>query len=392
MKYLSLKSALNIACILLGGLLLSGIAYSQTADTSLLSLSTSSISAAPVVPTPPPPKETEKTKIYSLKYAKAIDVSRIVQTLLSSKGKITGDDRTNLLVIVDNPENLEQIDQLINMVDVQLETVIIPIKFGDADDIYRLISRNINSKATLSVDQRMNSIIITDNPQGIAQVKNMIEQVEKELKNRTQVGLDCSIIKLTLGDSHSTGIDWNQCPYPRKGETGTAFYMQNMDIQGILNWFNKFGTAELLSRKRVTLTPNEETRFKDGVQYYQGMDRTPAASDTTGKLFNYRERFEIAGFTYRFVAKKGEAKDGKGTIIMSYNIDGVIPQKSASVAYSVNVNNAQVETGTTLVNEDVRQITVVDDSNPGKTKYDNLNIILLVTPYSLVSNPKDINN
>ena len=329
-------------------------------------------------------ESVQETRIYQIQNAKAQYIGSLVANLLTKTGRITADDRTNILIVFDLKDSLDKIEELIKKLDIPLETLIIPVKYGDATEILKMVSKTGVFRGSLNVDVKTNSIIVTDIPGNNAQVKTMVEQIDATLSNRPQIGLDCSLIKVTLDDKHGTGVDWTQCPFILKNETGSSLLLKNLDFQKLIDWLGKFGTAELLSRKRASVTPNEETRIKDGTRY-QMVDRY-YSNDSGGKAqYSYAVRGEDIGFIYRFMAKKGDVTAGKESVILSFSVDGVVPHGKATCAYSVTINNVQIENGTSLISEDIRRIQYVDDSTPPKAKFDNLNLILLVTPNSIES-------
>ena len=57
------------------------------------------------------------TEVIGLKYAKAEEIKKICQHLLSSSGTIETDVRSNALVIMDIPQNIEKIRQLVAKLD-----------------------------------------------------------------------------------------------------------------------------------------------------------------------------------------------------------------------------------------------------------------------------------
>ena len=57
------------------------------------------------------------TKVIGLKYAKAEDIKKVSQHLLSPSGIMEIDDRSNALVITDSPPNVEKIHQLVAQLD-----------------------------------------------------------------------------------------------------------------------------------------------------------------------------------------------------------------------------------------------------------------------------------
>lgn len=351
----------------------------QPMDTSVEQLSVSAVSAVPV---------EKQTKIFQIKYTSVGDMQNMVQTLLSPTGKLTKDDRTNLLIVVDTPATIKKIEDLIASVDIPLETAIIPIKFADVQDVAReLLSTNPRLK--INVDTRTSNLLVTDIPSKIAQVTTLVAQMESSYINKPQTGLDCSVLKVTLDSKHNTGIDWSKCPFIGKSDSSSAILLENLDHEKLLEWLKNFGNAELLSRKRVTITPNEETQVREGFRY-QGTEKPSMSVDTLGgTVYKAIPKSDDFGFTYRFLAKPMDTQSGKSALIVSFSVDGVLPQSGSTAAYGISVNNAQIPDGMTLVTEDVRGIPVVQESEPNKFQYSNVDLILLITPHNLKSEPSD---
>lgn len=65
------------------------------------------------------------TRVISINYADVKDLKLNLTDLLSERGKITIDERTSTMVIKDLPQNIEQIDSLINTLDKQTPQVLI---------------------------------------------------------------------------------------------------------------------------------------------------------------------------------------------------------------------------------------------------------------------------
>jgi type II secretory pathway component GspD/PulD (secretin) len=258
---------MSLYCLIIGVLLISP-ALSQSKDT---------IESSLVIPQPPVEKAT---KIFRIQFGTAQDIQNMAQPLLTDSGRMTRDDRTNLLIVMDIPVAIARIEELIASVDIPLETLIIPIKYADVNDVARVVTK-ASPRSKINVDTRLNSIIITDIATNIAQIKGLVDQIESSVIQRPQIGLDCGVIKVTLNEKNSTGIDWSKCPFIRKTNKSSTIYMDNVKYEEMLEWLSKCGTAELLSRKRVTVTPNEETRVREGIRY-QTIEKQPISMDTLG--------------------------------------------------------------------------------------------------------------
>ena len=75
--------------------------------------------------------ETEaiEMRIYTLNYAKADDVKRTLDPVLTKQGKIQVDTRSNTLVLSDTPSSLLKVAKLIEQLDTQTPQVLIEAKF-----------------------------------------------------------------------------------------------------------------------------------------------------------------------------------------------------------------------------------------------------------------------
>jgi type IV pilus secretin PilQ/predicted competence protein len=67
-----------------------------------------------------------------LSYAKVADVSKILKDLLTKRGSVILDDRTNTLIVTDLPRNISVIDELIQGLDVQIQQVQIEARVVEA--------------------------------------------------------------------------------------------------------------------------------------------------------------------------------------------------------------------------------------------------------------------
>lgn len=80
------------------------------------------------------------TRIWQIHYAKAADVSHLVEdaknTLISKRGGVSVDARTNILLVRDIPANMENIDKLIKRIDIPVRQVLIQANIASIDSDY----------------------------------------------------------------------------------------------------------------------------------------------------------------------------------------------------------------------------------------------------------------
>lgn len=77
------------------------------------------------------------TKIWKIKFSKAEEVARVLQdgkaSLVSKRGHVRVDARTNTLCIQDVPENIENINKLIHQLDVPIPQIVIEARLASID-------------------------------------------------------------------------------------------------------------------------------------------------------------------------------------------------------------------------------------------------------------------
>ncbi len=85
--------------------------------------------------------ETLRTQGFQMNYAKASDIAAQIQSsgtarILSTRGSVIAEPRTNQLFVTDTPAKLEQVQQLISKLDVPVRQVMIEARIVEADDTF----------------------------------------------------------------------------------------------------------------------------------------------------------------------------------------------------------------------------------------------------------------
>jgi type IV pilus assembly protein PilQ len=73
--------------------------------------------------------EAVELRVYTLNYAKADDIKKTLDAVLTKQGKIQVDTRSNTLVLSDTPSSLLKVSKLIEQLDTQTPQVLIEAKF-----------------------------------------------------------------------------------------------------------------------------------------------------------------------------------------------------------------------------------------------------------------------
>jgi general secretion pathway protein D len=165
-------------------------------------------------------------KIFTIKNADARKIkarlSEISKSLFnpavkSELVKIILDEHINGIVVVANEKNIEKLADIIKRLDVQSDNTkrvkIFELKNSDAkavlDTLTKIISKQVFSdptmKPNLSVSEEINAIIAIGDPNVIAGVKVIIDELDKE---KYQVYVKARIIEINKNNSESLGVKY----------------------------------------------------------------------------------------------------------------------------------------------------------------------------------------
>ena len=77
-----------------------------------------------------------ETQVIKVSYASAEEMKKPLETLLSSRGKIATDERTNAIVVTDIHDRIERVREMANVLDFKTAQVEINAKLVDVDSRY----------------------------------------------------------------------------------------------------------------------------------------------------------------------------------------------------------------------------------------------------------------
>jgi type IV pilus assembly protein PilQ len=80
------------------------------------------------------------------------------------------------------------------------------LNYGKAKDLVASIKKIISARGKVKYDDRTNMLIVTDIPTNVYRVAQILEKLDKETE---QVLIEARIIETVLGDDEKIGIDWN---------------------------------------------------------------------------------------------------------------------------------------------------------------------------------------
>jgi type IV pilus assembly protein PilQ len=103
-------------------------------------------------------------------------------------------------------KNIIRVTTLSGLADEELQTEVYPLNFARADEIQATLQEVLSERGSIRADVRTNVLIVTDVPTNLYKIENIIERIDIITP---QVLIEARIVEMTLGDTDKMGIKWN---------------------------------------------------------------------------------------------------------------------------------------------------------------------------------------
>lgn len=112
---------------------------------------------------------------------------------------------------------------------VRTETRIIEIKHAAAQDLVKPIKSIMTSRGNVDVDQRTNSLIVTDEPVNIAAVVEFVNDLDRETR---QIRIEAKLMEVSTDYLEEIGFDWWASGTGTAGSENQQRYENELDFSG----------------------------------------------------------------------------------------------------------------------------------------------------------------
>lgn len=186
-------------------------------------------------------------RVIPLEYANPTTVATFLGSTKSSIGKIIVDDGTGTLVLIDVPEKIALMQEVIQKLDiasvvreVPLETHVFELQYTKAADIQAEVAKIVTPAGRLQADTKSNTLIISDVKSQIKHVRKVIKAFDRKIR---QVFIETKLIQVRLEDRYFMGVDWETL------HSGQKFHGMNFksdfDISSSATKTGKFAIGSL---------------------------------------------------------------------------------------------------------------------------------------------------
>ncbi len=228
-------------------------------------------------------QERTRNLVVPLRYAKALQVTTVLNQIKSNIGRVIPDEATNTLVITDMPSQLEKIQGVLKELDRPIESHVYNLNYADAEKLKEKVQERLSPAGTFTFDARTNKVVVTDLPENLTKIGQIIQAFDAP---EGEVLIEAKIINVQLNDDFNLGVDWQRVfagvdaatrsnfdvisgDIVTGTVTGSALKIvgsTNNDSKVIIEALKKITKTETLASPRIMVAHNQEARILVGTK------------------------------------------------------------------------------------------------------------------------------
>lgn len=217
-------------------------------------------------------------EFYQINYAKASDIAGLLKqeknSILSARGNVTLDERTNTLMVLDTAEKQDEIARLIEKLDIAVRQVMIESRIVIASDSF---TRNLGVRTGVTGAQTNGTNGVVTMTGSAAGASNMAEQALDNLNAGTSA---LPVDPPSQGDR----FNFNLPSGGNAGRIALAILGSDYLVDLELSALQTEGRGEVLSNPRVITSNQKQASIEQGVEIpYQEASSSGATSTSFKK-------------------------------------------------------------------------------------------------------------
>lgn len=225
-------------------------------------------------------EDKKQSRFISLKYAKAVDLSRALNQIKTNLGRVVVDEGSNTLALIDSPSKIREMEEFIKNTDLPLQTRVFDLSYAQADKLtpkmQEIVTKGVGS---VRIDERTNKMVITDYPEKVEQIAQVIHAFDEKTP---QVLIDAQIVEVKPSDLFEMGVDWDywiskyfeaRLSLP-VGTTNRLFLgtvqagtpSEPGQYKAVIDILRTIGETNVLSSPRIMVLNNQEAKIHVGTR------------------------------------------------------------------------------------------------------------------------------
>lgn len=238
----------------------------------------------------------------------------------------------------------------------QIETEIFKLNFANAKDLEKTIAELLSSDGKIGVDERLNSIVISDEVKSLEQIGLVIKKLDVKAP---QVMIEVLMVNVKLTDELKMGVNWTQLGRATKniftqtlaatagknpiGQVNFSIPSKHWKIEGLVDFIESHDNVRILANPKVMVLNNHTATFKSVEEIpYQVLTKTSGGGEleTTsfkdaGVTLEVTPQITDDGYIIMHIMPEQSAETG-GT-----SVDGIPIIETRNVETTLRVRDGQ---------------------------------------------------
>jgi len=280
--------------------------------------------------------ERKLAKIIELRSAVPSKMAALLAEVKGSMGKIVFDDNTGTLVLIDTPEKIREMEEVIRKAEIPTYQRVFPtvttnfvLQYAKVEELDPQITPMLTKESNigqLRTDKRTKTLVVTDFPNVIQRVCDMVAIFDRPQK---QVFIEAKIVQVLLTDDWHFGVNWDylfQGLDPRfslqpisktfasstpanllaegsKATAGSLTYhtiAAGANLNAVVEALQKVGKTKLLQNPHIATMDGKEATIKAITsQPYSELQYESGSSNIVGKTYKFVDVGVSLGVTPR---------------------------------------------------------------------------------------------
>ncbi len=152
--------------------------------------------------------DLRKVKTFRLQYAIPQQAFNLLDTMKSEVGRLLVDEDSGTVLIMDTPDNLEQMQKALMTLEREGTVRVFDLKYAKAKDVEERLKDQleISKLGYVKSDERSNQVIVKTLPDRMGEIEKVILALDRKTR---EVLIDAKIVKVTLTNKLNAGINWD---------------------------------------------------------------------------------------------------------------------------------------------------------------------------------------
>ncbi len=158
--------------------------------------------------------DQKEVRMLALKYADPVRILDLLDAIKSSIGTVVADQATGVLVMIDTPAKVRQMEAVALASDIPTlqrklptETRTFVLQHAELADVQTSLSPVLSEEVgTLRTDARTRTLIVTDLPHKMREIEGLVAAFDRRSR---QVFIEAKIVQVALNNRFELGVNWD---------------------------------------------------------------------------------------------------------------------------------------------------------------------------------------